>query len=342
MADTSSIGPTWPPAPTSAARIKGIDTRGIIDGSSRLERLLDELQTLSKELENGPFEGCDRLSLRAVVKTDLLRRPGDALSSWVEAVLPLEGGELALVYLGRNAAGRLSDPSDLARSLDHVGRARGARPRGAEEILRRAEKAGYSLRVLASRERLGEPGIVGGMARLYRRFGWNSEETQQILENPSSLIAVAQWPGGEERRGEIVCAGVAELSHLRLEDGFELRIAEFTEAATLGEHQGRGLYSAVAALLMRELASLSRSRDFLGGEIDLGFGECSGHDLGVLIAAKRLGRRFALEFQEEHGLDFPGFLAQHVPISGAPRKTRYNDLFPTFLSRRSLYRFADA
>ncbi|MEO1084495.1 MAG: hypothetical protein AAFY88_09650, partial [Acidobacteriota bacterium] len=122
----------------------------------------------------------------------------------------------------------------------------------------------------------------------------------------------------------------------------ELRMAEFTEAATLARHQGQGLYSAVAATLMLELARRSRSKAVLGGELDLGFGECSGHDLGVLIAARRLGRQFARTASRDRGWPFKGFLPQHVPIAGAPRSTRFNDLFPTYFSRRALYQFADS
>ncbi len=129
---------------------------------------------------------------------------------------------------------------------------------------------------------------------------------------------------------------------IHLGDGSALRIVEFTEAATLKSHQGRGLYSAICATLMLELARRSRAGELDGGALDVAFGESSGHDLGVLIAAIRLGRTFSRQVVGERDLPFPGYLPQHVPIAGAPRSTRYNDLFPTFLSRRGLYEFADS
>ncbi|MEM1178904.1 MAG: hypothetical protein AAGM22_11215 [Acidobacteriota bacterium] len=343
MTDTSSIGPGWPPAVSSCHRIKGIDTRGVIRESAQLGALLDSLEAESERLNHPDDGGCDRLSLRALCDESVIARSLPRIEPWAEAVLPLDDGSgRLLVYFGRNAGSRPCDAADLDRALANVEIAEQRDVEKAAAMLRRVSDGGYGLRILTADERRGSEEVLLGVADLYRRFGWNRDETRDILQNPGSLIAVAST-GGPGRRGEeIVCAGIAELSHLEFGDGEELRMAEFTEAATLSTHQGRGLYSGVAATLMLELARRSAGQDLLGGELDLGFGECSGHDLGVLIAARRLGRRFARTASKQRAWPVRGFLPQHVPIAGAPRSTRYNDLFPTYFSRQTLYRFAES
>lgn len=337
MTHTSSIGPQWPPAPASYHRVKGIDNRGCITEPEQLTRLETYLEELASELR---AEGPSRLSLRALVEHRLLQEHRAMLAAWGEAIIPLVGcGErfeaVSLVYWGRNHATRDRHADDLARSLSNVELAERKAPRAAGEMIHRVRGGGYGLRMLSRPERLHHDSLHRAMADLYSRFGWSTDETRQILANPQSLIAVA------ERDGEVVSAGIAELSLVALGSGDELRMAEFTEAATRVDHQGHGLYSGIVALLSRELAQRSRRGEILGGELNVAFGECSGHDLGVLIAAKHLARTFSRKYCQEQGLPVDGYLCQHVPIAGAPRSTDYNDLFPTYLSRADLYSFAD-
>ncbi|MCG8455108.1 MAG: hypothetical protein MI919_02425 [Holophagales bacterium] len=349
--DTSSIGPQWPPRPSSHRRIKGIDNRRVIRTGGQLQELLASLE----ELVPGLDRSADRLSVRALVEERLLGEHREVLAPWAEAVIPLEDcGDalegLVFLYLGRNLPSRSSHGGDLERSLEHVRLAEKRRPKRASEMIERVRDGGYGLRLLDRAERLGDPQLRRAMAVLYERFGWNAEDTRQILANPDSLIAVATVPAlgsapaprtagvGQAR---VVSAGIAELGRVRFGDGAELCFAELTEAATLAEHQGHGLYSGIISLLMAELAARSRRGEVLGGTLDLCFGECSGLDFGVLIAARHMGRRSSLRALEKRGLPFRGFLPQHVPIGGARRSTPYNDLFPTYVSRERIYRFAE-
>lgn len=341
MADTSSIGPQWPPRETSHGRVKGIDNRGIVRDRERLADLLGELDAFAAGSRQG---GPDRISIRALVADGLIESERTALEPFGEAIVPLEsGGELegcSLLYLGWNGSDRRSAEEDVARALANIATAVERHRRRPAEIRERVERQGFALAIPSMEERRRDARLGEDVAGLYRRFGWSAEDTRQILEHEESLIAVAREGEGEEAR--VVSAGIAELSRVELGDGASLRIAEFTEAATLKTHQGRGLYSAICATLMLELARRSRRGEIEGGEIDVAFGESSGHDLGVLIAAIRLGRTFSRQVVGERRLPFPGYLPQHVPIAGAPRSTRYNDLFPTFLSRRALYEFAES
>ena len=333
---TSSIGPQWPPEKASYGRIKGIDNRGRIEGPAELADLLGRLTALKETLE--PLI-LDRISIRALVSNGLLAEHPEMFRPWGEALIPLEGcgsslEDVALVYLGGNGESRATDSNDLERCLKNVATAESRDARSASAMIDRARDGGYAVRILGEGERRTDAGLHGSMAELYSRFGWSPDETREILANPSSLIAIA------EHEGQPVSAGIAELSHIAFQDGHQLRMAEFTEAATRASHQGKGLYSAIVATLSRELAERSRAGQILGGELNVAFGECSGHDLGVLIAAKHLGRCFSRRVCRDRGLAFEGFLPQHVPIAGAPRSTPYNDLFPTFLSRDTLYAFA--
>jgi hypothetical protein len=341
MADTSSIGPQWPPRETSHGRVKGIDNRGIVRDRERLAELLGVLEAFAGGFRES---GADRISIRALVADSLIEAERAALEPFGEAIVPLEsGGELegcSLLYLGWNGAERQSAADDVERALSNIVTAVERSRRRPAEIRERVERQGFALSIPTMDERRGDDRLGEDVAGLYRRFGWSAEDTRQILEHEESLIAVAREGEGDEAR--VVSAGIAELSRIDLGDGASLRIAEFTEAATLKTHQGRGLYSAICATLMLELTRLSRRGEVEGGEIDVAFGESSGHDLGVLIAAIRLGRTFSRQVVGERNLPFPGYLPQHVPIAGAPRSTRYNDLFPTFLSRRGLYAFADS
>ncbi|MEM9555773.1 MAG: hypothetical protein AAGC60_16080 [Acidobacteriota bacterium] len=300
--------------------------------AERLEDLLRSLEVLRGHLRPG---GPDRISLRAVVDDDLLLEHATTIETWVEAALPLSGvlTGCSLVYLGANHASRACNPADVERCRRNVERAAAESVRSASAVAERALTHGYRLEVLDAEQRLGDPRLVAGIARLYRRFGWSDSDTRRLLGSPDTLLGVA-WRGDE-----VTCAGLAEQVLLRFGDGEELRLAEFTEAATHDAHRRRGLYSAVCGALMAELVDRSRRNAVLGGGIDLAFGECSGLDGGVLVAATRLGRRFACRARID--LPFAGVLRQHVPIDGTPRATPYNDLYPTFITADALERWVE-
>ncbi|MEO1088595.1 MAG: hypothetical protein AAFY88_30545, partial [Acidobacteriota bacterium] len=203
MTDTSSIGPGWPPAETSCGRIKGIDTRGVVRKRSQLEALTASLEALAQELGTPESGACDRLSLRAVCDEDLVARSLADLEPWVEAALPLDdGSERTLIYLGRNGSSRPCDRADLERALDNVETAERRGPQGARTMRERVLSAGYGLRILSRTERLRDDAVLSGVAELYRRFGWDRDETRQILGHPQSLIAVATVGSGRHGSGE--------------------------------------------------------------------------------------------------------------------------------------------
>lgn len=329
----SSIGPKWPPEESSFNRIKGLDNRRVIRDGRSFKASVDEIRGVMSEAREGRI---DRVSIRLFVEDPVWLSSLEAIGDLGELVIPLSGSspefeEVSILYLGSNADSRQPNLGELARSMANVERALGRRIATYSELTQRASNQGYALTLLDLAERTVSEKLQDQMVSLYARFGWTREDVLGILSQENNIIAVAF-----DDRGRIVSAGIAETSMVKFLDNTELRIVEITEAATEEDHKGRGLYSAVAAELMHEIYVKSEDEDIFGGNVDLVFGECNGNEPGVLKAVKSLGRTFAIEVSRGLSIPFKGYLPQHVPIAGAPKTTKYNDLFPAFMVRNSI------
>lgn len=332
---TSSIGALWPPDRASFNRIKGIYTPAIVDCSEHLERLLVEFARESSRVETGDI--IDRVSFRVVFSCDMLRSVGPNIAQCVEAIIPLSGTQPAfeetiLVYLGKNGLKRQSKSEEVKRYSETVRHIKRDAPIP-RTILERAGLTGYQLQMLPELICLKAPArenIILQMSALYERFGWTRREVEEILFKPNSIIGVAI------KDGQIVSAGIAEMASVPI-GKHVLRFVEITEAATADGHTGQGLYTAVSTSLLLEIARRSKNRNILDGEVDLVYGECNGNAPGVLKTSAHQGRTFSYDMGARFGFPGSGILPQHVPISGAPRETPYNDLFPTFLNRETIY-----
>lgn len=331
-----SIGPRWPPRESSFNRIKAIYNLGIIDSNDSLCSAIDLIMQHSNELKDG---GKDRLSARLFVTDKTLINNIRILGPIGEGIIPLSGTSpefegTNIIYLGINLDSRRSHQDDLSKAIVNVENAIKRDVGGYESIVNRAKNQGYKLETLTD-ETKNDPDTQNQMAKLYERFGWSKDDVLKILSKETNIIAVA-------RQGDkIASAGIAETLKLDFTTGQVFRMAEITEAATDEAHQGKGLYSSVAATLMYELNDRSNNNQIFGDKIDLAFGECNGNEPGVLNAVKSLGRTFSYEVSKNLGLPFKGYLQQHVPIAGAPRLTLYNDLFPAFITRSSIKKFIE-
>lgn len=337
--DTSSIGPQWPPKESSFNRIKGIDNREIIRDSNKFIDTVDEIKSLISTHIQSPEDEIDRLSIRLIVENNVWYENLDQITEIGEVIIPLSGTNRAfenssIIYLGENSANRQSDRNDLESSINKVNTAIQKNEVSFSDAINRAANQGFELSILQLSDRMTNTEIQFQMSELYSRFGWEKQDVLDILSKPLNIIAVARF--GDE----IVSAGIAEVSSVKLGDCSCLRMAEITEAATSEKFQKRGLYSSVASKLMVELANLSSASMIDGGQIDLVFGECNGNEQGVLNAVKSLGRTFSYEVVKKANLPFKGYLPQHVPIAGAPRNTQYNDLFPAFITNEKLVSLA--
>jgi len=337
--ETSSIGGLWPPERASFDRIKGIFTKGIIRSVGEIEEVR---LTIGQARQEGFSDGISRVSVRAVIDLFLLREQRGLLRPVVEAIIPLKGTQphledTALVYLGVNREDRQSDPVEVQRywaGLTSV--LENLTPRPYRDSLDRVTQDGYQVNLLVlPAEEPGRNEIIDQVAFLYERFGWTREEVVEILENPNNLMVTAT------KDGEIASAGIAEMATIPIGDTV-IRVAEITEAATSDKHARRGIYTAVSTKLLEILAAKSRNGEFLGGELDLVYGECNGNAHGVTRTARIQGRIFSTQVGFDLGYPHSGMLPQHVPIAGGKRKTPYNDLFPAFLTREHLYKIIES
>ncbi len=325
-ATTSSIGPTYPPQEASFGRIKGFDTRGVALGRAGfLKSTVEIIEQYIPQLDASR----SRVSLRLLATNNALNESLDILESFGEAVIPLRGAgdgfdDLNMVYVGHNLPDdRAGAPEDLSTIQQNIATACCAETYPYQKIIHRLEGQGYELQTPDIEQRTMDNNLRNQMAVLYERFGWDYDEVMEILENPDSIIAVVT------KDGVVVGAGLAESATVSIPSAngvLEFRMAELTEAATFSEHQGKGLYTGVAAQLLRAIALLPSEK-----RLHLVFGECNGLSLGVLKATKRLGRTFASEVSAQLGLPVKGYLPQHVPIAGVDRRTEFNDLVPSYI-----------
>lgn len=324
IAATSAIGPTWPPKENLFSAIRGIDTREVVRSTHHLV----ELSSMTERLLN-THSHISRVSIRAVVDNSVLLRDHHLVRKTLEAILPLRGtgdgfDTMSLIYLGANKVVRACNPAELARYKENVEKARQRKRLSLHEIIQKIQEKGYELRELPHALRTSDINIQNQIKTLYTRFGWNSSEVTSLLTVPNNFIVIALL--GQK----IVSAVRGEVATLAIGNR-NLRIAEITDAATDEAHQGKGLYTAVAAQLLRYLAERS---------IHIAYGECNGSEPGVLNASKALWRTFACETVESMNLKIGGYLPQHVSIAGTPRSTIYNDLFPSFITTMDLDQFS--
>lgn len=333
---TSSVGALWPPEPSSFGRIKGIYTAGIVSTDQDLGEILGAIGHAQSVHFSDLSSDIRRVSIRAIMDADYIRSLGDQEASLIEAVIPLRGTQgvfenSAMVYFGANHPNRQSLDEEVASYQDNLRSALLVELRDPKQVIERVKSNGFAVGII----NFPEDGprrefIIDQVSSLYARFGWSRDEVVSILTNPANLISCAV------KDDVIVSSCVAEMAAIPV--GYKtLRVVEITEAATRNEYERNGLYSAVSATLLQELASLSSRESVLSGEIDFVYGECNGNAPGVLRTAKMQGRIFSAENGVVYGLPDSGMLHQHVPISGLPRSTPYNDLFPAYLTKEQLY-----
>ena len=327
----SSIGGIGEPQPASFHRLKGF-YQGLVNGTPSLFEMLHQFWAGVERLrENGEYT---RVQHRGIFEHDVLAQNITTLRPWIESVVPLDSGHLGtepvLVYLGANTQSRHQSDDDLITIGMNIIGARQVTQRQPDEIFERSRNRGYDIALLSGEERQNDF-VVDQVAALYERFGWERADVRNMLNNPSNILAVAH------HGGEIVSSGIGEMAVIPLLDT-QFRISELTEAATDTAHENNGCYSAISATLLSELARRSREHGIFGGEIDLVFGESNGLSQGVLRVAANQVRTFATDVSGSYGLDGAGILRQQVPISGPSRRTEYNDLIVTSLTRSDLYR----
>lgn len=326
----SSIGGIGEPRPDSFGRLKGF-YQGIVDNQRDLIEVVRQFWSGVGQLTDGGVY--TRVQHRAIFDRAVLQQNFTELQPCVEAIIPLDAGHLGrepvLVYLGAITPSRSQNADDLAVISENLARASRVVPRNPADILKRPRGRGYEISILSEEDRR-DVEVRDQIAGLYERFGWSSEEVGTMLQNQNNILCVAR------RNGRIVSSGIGEMAVIPL-DNTQFRIAEITEAATLVEHESNGCYAAISTTILSELVWRSRAYEIFDGELDLVFGESNGLSGGVLSVAATQARTFSTNVAGLYGFERRGILRQQVPISGSIRRTSYNDLVVTSLTRSNIY-----
>lgn len=320
-AEASSVGrAVWPPEEATEQRKKGILNRV-------LETTEDVVDTIM-EFRKMPFdETTTRYTARIFVTDSLLKREDikAEIREYVEAIVPLAGcgipdlEDCCMVYIGKNADTRRADPQEMENQL-----------RDAEEIYsgESASKEkngmnGYKIAHVTDEMRM-DAGLQHQYAKLYQAFGWNEDQVVELLTNASNTL-VAAFDGDM-----LISAGMAEragLTVVRNNKELPFVMYEITEAATVEEYRGKGLYTSVAKEIMRTLA---------GGDGNLVYAESNLSARGVLLAGRRQGRTSAIQSAQQFGYP-PRSLEQHVRISAGSHEDRpdsaKNNLLVTWMTQ---------
>ncbi len=326
----SSIGAIGEPRPDSFGRLKGFYQQVVNSQQALIEVVRQFWSGVGQLNDGGEYT---RIQHRAIFERAVLQQNSTELQSCVEAVIPLDAGHLGtepmLVYLGAITPSRRQNEDDLNVISENLSGASQVTPRNPADILERPRGRGYEISILSEEDRRDEQ-VRDQIAGLYERFGWSREEVGTMLQNPNNILCVAK------RNGWIVSSGIGEIAAIPL-DNTQFRIAELTEAATLAEHESNGCYAAISTTILSELARRSRAHEIFDGELDLVFGESNGLSPGVLRVAAIQARTFSTNVAGLYGFEGRGILRQQVPISGPFRRTSYNDLVVTSLTRSNVY-----
>jgi len=317
----SSIGEVvWPPKETNNERLKGIFPNPINDN--------DSLNYLLSELDNLPFLNHSRITARVLISTEVLMNfdRQNPLCHLFETIIPLDGevfGDYCLVYLGKNTPQRTT-PSKI--TLQQYEKAVAIFNEDQQKE-RNHDFSDFEILVI-DEEMRQDPQIQQMYYQLYSNFGWKEKEVAALISNSNNLLVAAR----DLNNGKIVSSGLVEFADMNFKGlTIPLRLAEITEAATLKEYRGRGLYQKVSDEILRILADQTNPPDLVFGESNL-------DAEAVLKVAARQGRIPAFKTALDFNLAHAWMLPQHVKIfqENRPPNYPYNNLMVTYLTQERL------
>lgn len=319
----SSIGEiVWPPKETNNGRLKGIFPNPIND-----EDLLVSFLNYLNELKF-PNE-TSRITARALVSKEALLNFNhkSPYSSLIETIIPLDGeifGNFCLVYFGKNAPQRICPEEIINRQYQNALYIFNECTRLTEE--KNTDNNNFEILLIDDSMRRNRQ-IIEMYYQLYSNFGWSKEEVSALIRNPSNLLIAAI-----NNNQRIVSSGLVEFASIDFNGLPEpLKIAEITEAATLEEFRGRGLYRRVSNQILEILSNQQNPPDLVFGESNL-------DAPGVLKVAAQQGRIPALKTAQDFNLPHAWILPQHVSIfqENRPSNYPYNNLMVTYLTQERL------
>jgi len=317
----AAIGPdtvVWPPQfDQTHDRAKGLyDT--VIDSDSAVQHFAYQMHTIRGTVA----EQCSRLSVRAVIETERLSALEHAV--WqagiqVEAAIPLSGlgDSLAIAYTGWNAPERMLQQTWFERHVNTLNRAVSRPPTRGRPL---------ELGVGFIDQRTPEAtrrALIPQFAGIYALFGYAAGAAEQLLLNPANIVAYVH-----DDNGDVVSTAMAAYERPYV-SGMSIPMVEITEAFTVPEYRGNGLYRTVSGHLTQALADRET--------ISAIYGEGNLAMPGVIIAAHENNRQFSYHTRERFGIRNTrcGILAQAVRIEDGRAESErlpYNDLAVSYLS----------
>jgi hypothetical protein len=320
MADTcsatSSIGAAWPPVQAAHERVRGMYNLGVLQTPGEVRDFVAEVEAV--HLPATHEAGASRLSVRAVMGVgQLALLEQSAAGVTVEGALPFrrDGSELAVVYLGWNHQDRAITPDELAGHRALLARA-AARPRkAAGQDVRDLRDKGFEFAVVdADTSDADRLALAGQFLALYAAFGYDAQDVRDLLENRSNTVAYIRHGGA------IVSTAMAEAASIAIAGMEPLEMVEITEAFTLPDYRGHGLYRNVSRYLLDIIRRSDRRIDVLYGESNLA-------SPGVIFAAHENGRSFSSSDRSRFGLLTPSFgvLPQNFAVNDGTHSRKYND-----------------
>lgn len=306
ISTTSSIGAAWPPEGTTQQRHRGFFDLGVLSNPDDVSQFAEHYSNALDQMRADPE--ASRLSIRAVTTRQMvaeLEQQGVPVEGAIPFCAMTDAEEeqgarhpgLAIAYVGENTAER----NELhIRSADIPFRGpNDGLPKTQQELLTFGER---------SNERLARAGLehvtfqelsggaevnedmVQGLSELWLPLGYDESQAQSIVLNPNNHIVV-----GTNEQGRVVTAAMAEVASIRIHGLGRIIMAEITEASTLPEYRGNGLYRVGSGLVVSRLGETSLQGLMPGGSgpIHVIYGESNMVEPGVLRAAQQNGRYFS-------------------------------------------------
>lgn len=320
---TSSIGASiWPPIETNNERLKGIYPQ-VIETPEELEKFLKEFESLE-------FKNATRISARAIISSNSLSLNLDGIQ-YIETLIPLTDcgipqlHDCLLIYIGKNQPNRRTPSEILGFQYEQA-----YKIFFESQLLKKDVPVGFTITHLTEEEKINER-VLQMYYNLYSLFGWSADEVVKMLKNPNNLLFTAR-----NDKDEIVCSAIAEqgkMSFFRNNEEVVLSLVEITEAATLPDYRGNGLYQALSDKILEFIAQHKKPH--------LIYGELNLDAPAVLKVAAKQGRIPALLTAKQYQLSKSWFLEQHVVIyqdQDLPRSENYpyNNLMVAFLPQKLL------
>jgi hypothetical protein len=319
----------WPPARDSTPSVSAL--RGVWSDGQGFERppLHDRasvqwfLSDFDATWNEASQFGATRLHLSTMVTENglLTLRHQSYGQEIVEAVTPLDPKhsreKMYWVQFGLNTTLRNGKTLSQSEVCQKVGELKQEKPWTFNKIHERVPKE-YSFEELEE----ATDNDLDDLMLLWERFGCTPQEVELFVESPYSYIRVAR------HNGRIVASARLELTPFT-QASQHFQCAEHTDAATLTEHEGNGLYAALLAQTQMWLSLLQKPPDIM-------YGVSNVDQPAVLRLARRVGRKFAVHDGQKLGFPNSGILRKDSPISVQDGEPDFRDLLMSYHTPLSL------